>query len=507
MSLSLALALAFQVPVSLPLAGRDAPTARVSRVAKDLGSMQPFVEGNLLLTTNDRLFEYTPAGVQVQDITVPNTLGSNVDVSGVAVDSDGRAHVLITRAFGDDEIATLDPSLGTWTSHPVVAFLGNVSDGDLSIQGRTLYTKSRAISLDDFSTRPIAPPSFGGVGEIAVGLPGRLHALDSGSPRWRVRTIEASDFSLITTRELRDANGFRLDMRGLAIAPNGDLYAADWDGRIYWYDQDANLLLSQLTADFNLLCIDISRQGQVVTGSRSGTVSVLSSDLSMETSFTVSSGLVYVSFVPPKSQLVDFEPVAGSAALPNGRALDGGSLVSDFVAMTGQTTAGLGAAIFDSSPTGPNARSTDPDLLVDRGNVMVLQERPDQTVPGIYDHPDDDAFGGQLILDFGGVAVTPLSIDLIDICPSPFDDGVDVTLFDAYGRSRTFLVPSGWTEDISFQGGAGYRTLNLDSLDPQAGFMATATAAEDAGFSLDSVLRMEIEVRGSAAVDQLRFLP
>ena len=76
----------------------------------------------------------------------------------------------------------------------------------------------------------------------------------------------------------------------------------------------------------------------------------------------------------------------------------------------------LGAAIFDSSPVGPNSGSLDQDLLVDLGNILILQDDkfPTQTLPGTFDTPNDEEDGGTIIFDF----VNPLrllSIDLIDI--------------------------------------------------------------------------------------------
>ena len=52
----------------------------------------------------------------------------------------------------------------------------------------------------------------------------------------------------------------------------------------------------------------------------------------------------------------------------------------------------LGAAIFLSTPGGPNDGGPDPDLLVDLGNVLILQseDAPGQNaVPGVFDVPNE----------------------------------------------------------------------------------------------------------------------
>lgn len=163
-----------------------------------------------------------------------------------------------------------------------------------------------------------------------------------------------------------------------------------------------------------------------------------------------------------------------------------------------------GTAIFASNRTGPNAGSSDPDLLVDLGNVLLLQENSQQSVPGIFDDPDDALLGGTMVFDFPRPARL-LSVDLIDICPGPPAQDVTVTLFDQTLGTRTYSVPGGWTRDRSHDGPPGFRTLSLEVLSDQPGFMATATAAETEGFDEDGVVRMEVGLSSSGALDNVRF--
>jgi len=164
-----------------------------------------------------------------------------------------------------------------------------------------------------------------------------------------------------------------------------------------------------------------------------------------------------------------------------------------------------GLAIFDTDPTGPNAGSSDPDLLVGLGNALILQENPGQSVPGIFDLPDDAANGGVIVFDFAPLSfvekIEPVSIDLIDVDAG--SGGMKIFLTDALGRSRLFTVPTGWTEDIQVNGPPGYRTLDLTSLAPQPGFASIATASGSADFLPGEVVRMEIVQLGSGAIDNL----
>lgn len=266
----------------------------------------PFVPGNILATQSNHLREYTLSGVLVRDLEVPHPDTSRRDATDVVVDRWGRAHVLNIAPFANDYLSTYDPLLGTWSHHAVLASLGNISDGDLAILGDTAFTKHQAISLLDFSTVNISIPGYG-VGEISVGLDGQLYALDSGSPRHGVRILDPGTYAVIDTLELRDAGGSRLDARGIAVTAAGDIFAADWDGRIYAYDRTATLLESPSTGAGNLLDLDLAADGTMIVGSRFGTVVVTDTSLDSVFRFSAGSGETYVGFV--------FIPEPGTALL------------------------------------------------------------------------------------------------------------------------------------------------------------------------------------------------
>ena len=170
----------------------------------------------------------------------------------------------------------------------------------------------------------------------------------------------------------------------------------------------------------------------------------------------------------------------------------------------------LGPAIFDSTPLGPNDPSQDSDLLVGLGNLLILQNNQNaqvshQTVPGIFDHPNDDQDGGTSVLAFHA-PVQPLQLDLVDIDVGPTQSAI-VTLVDTAGRFRTYFVPAGWTEDLLSNGPPAYGTLDLTTLDPQAGFLASATASQSAGFDPRRVTRIEVHLGSSGALDNLCWDP
>jgi hypothetical protein len=166
-----------------------------------------------------------------------------------------------------------------------------------------------------------------------------------------------------------------------------------------------------------------------------------------------------------------------------------------------------GAAIFDSTPGGPNDPGPDLDLLVGLGNILILQNNlaATQTVPGIFDVPNDDTNGGMLFFAFPG-STHVHQIDLIDVDEEEAV-GVTVTLLDSGGKTRVFTCPPSWTEDRLNDGLPAFRTLDLDTLAPQPGFAAVATAVEDPGFDPDEVISMTIDLGGAQAMDNICFCP
>jgi hypothetical protein len=166
--------------------------------------------------------------------------------------------------------------------------------------------------------------------------------------------------------------------------------------------------------------------------------------------------------------------------------------------------ANAGAAIFNTNIAGPNNPSQDRDLLVNRGNALILQN---SQVPGMtgdfFNTPNDDQDGGNLIFNFIN-PVTPQSVVLIDI-DAGNNQASTVTLKDSSNRTRTYTVPSRWTEDILVDGGAGWRTLDLTVLTNQPGFMSTATASQQSGFDATQVIQIVVHLGSSGAVDDLSF--
>jgi hypothetical protein len=183
---------------------------------------------------------------------------------------------------------------------------------------------------------------------------------------------------------------------------------------------------------------------------------------------------------------------------------DGGSVFP--VTITGRLNiSGLNTAAILNSTTGP--ASQDPDLLVQCGNILILQTDANLTecppASGIYCSHNDDEDGGTLSFAFNG-RTSPQSIVLIDIDAT--DPVSTVVLMDGNGLTRTYTIPANWTGDLVADGPPGKGTLSLTTLANQPGFDSTATAVQDGGFNSDDVVQIEVNLGGSGAVDNIVFI-
>lgn len=208
------------------------------------------------------------------------------------------------------------------------------------------------------------------------------------------------------------------------------------------------------------------------------------------------------------ARIIDFEGLANGLEIGRGAHAEAVQPYANLFMLYGASNGAptQGAAIFNSDPFGPNAGSADQDLLVGLGNILIVQNDSyaTQTIPGFYDTPNDEADGGTISFDFLS-AVELLSLDLIDI---DRHGAADVILEDGSGYIRTYNVGSSWTHDIFADGPAGWDTLDLTSLVPQVGEGGgTATAWQDPLFDSSNVVRLTISLGGSAAIDNLVFIP
>jgi hypothetical protein len=211
----------------------------------------------------------------------------------------------------------------------------------------------------------------------------------------------------------------------------------------------------------------------------------------------------------PVCFVLDFESDDDGNPMAHGAMVDGefdclGAVYP--IAITGSANpSGNNTAAILNSTTGP--ASQDPDLLVGKGNILILQNDGNQTqcppLSGVYCTHNDDENGGSLSLAFCVPAI-PSSIVLVDI------DGTDaassVVLTDVNGKTRTYTVPGNWTGDkVTNFPELGWKLLDLTTLANQPGFASTATASEQAGYDPAAVVQIVVTLGGSGGIDDLSW--
>ena len=233
-----------------------------------LAPAQQFTPGNLLATSAGTLYELDRDLQTVRSWRVPTPPGARVDVVDVTLDALGRAHVLETGVGAPGAIATYDPVSDEWTLAIIPAFLGNISDGDITFRAPYLFTKSQRIELPGFDLTTIQLTGRS-VGEISAGLDGRLFALDSGSPRPGIRVVDPETLDVVDTFGVP----FVSDLRGIGSLPNGEIVVADWDGMLKRYTSRGETELASVASGaFNLLDVSVAVDGTVAAGGRFGDV-------------------------------------------------------------------------------------------------------------------------------------------------------------------------------------------------------------------------------------------
>ncbi|HEX6881996.1 MAG TPA: hypothetical protein VF530_01375 [Planctomycetota bacterium] len=208
--------------------------------------------------------------------------------------------------------------------------------------------------------------------------------------------------------------------------------------------------------------------------------------------------------------VLDFETDDDGAAMPHGAMVDleydcNGPVFPIAIAGSVNTSAQDTLAIFDSNvgPTG-----TDPDLLVGKGNILILQNDSNlsQCPPssGVYCSHNDDGEGGTITFMFC-VPARPSSIVLIDQDLTNVT-GSSVVLTDVNGKTRTYSVPTNWTGDmVEDFPEPGWKVLDFTTLADQPGFSGPATASEQPGFDPNAVVTLAVTFSGSGGIDDLSW--
>ena len=198
---------------------------------------------------------------------------------------------------------------------------------------------------------------------------------------------------------------------------------------------------------------------------------------------------------------IDFEQGLDRSTLRNGQSLTTTNPYGDLFRLT-SSGRNQGAALFDSTR---GVNTADRDLWVGLGNVLILQSNDNRQRSGdVFTRPNDSARGGRITFDFRPEAVQLNSVDVIDV---DRHGSMSITLYDTSWNRRRISVPQNFTGDIS-KGGIGWATIDLmsgvaqESLEQPGLFTRVFT---DHGFDASHVVKMQIALCGSGAIDNITY--
>jgi hypothetical protein len=277
--------------------------------------------GNLLVSTDESVYEYSPSGELVQSISVPYP-GDDLTDAGVRdITVDRNGNIRAYNGTFDPFLSTFDVSSETWShvTYSGWSTVNNISYGGIaSFQDKVFVTDMETFGDGGVDTaQGIVVFDETGVSsrfaediapiDLNLGLDGLLYALyPGGSPGGRsLNVYNPATLEKIREIDLVASLGWGVDRRSIAVNATGDLFVATWNGEIFHLNSEGVLLdtlelecVGLFSGSCSLYDVDISTNGIIALGSRFGDVLVTDESFSNVQSFLVGGSDTFVSIVP-----------------------------------------------------------------------------------------------------------------------------------------------------------------------------------------------------------------
>ncbi len=281
--------------------------------------------GNLLISTNNQIYEYTTQGSYVQNFSTqyPGGYPATEYARDVAADTNGNVYVYNGTFY--PYMSTYNSNTSSWSHMTYDGFstVNNGSYGGIDVYGTTVfasdmftYSGGEAQGVVVFNavtgeaqrfaenTSPI---------DLTIGLDGLLYTLSpGGSPGGRTINIyDPSSLAYINSIDLTNIFGWT-EHRSIAVDYNGDIFIADWDGEVH-HINESGVLIDTITPGcdwigFGIHCefidIDISQNGEIALGTRFGEIFLTDTNFSHISTFDVGGNNTFVEFVPEPSTIL-----------------------------------------------------------------------------------------------------------------------------------------------------------------------------------------------------------
>jgi Domain of unknown function (DUF4347)/Cadherin-like/Putative Ig domain/WD40-like Beta Propeller Repeat len=285
------------------------------------------VSGNIFVTANQTIQEYSPIGTLIRSIPIP----SNNETSGYArdliIDDQGRFHVY--NGTFSPILSTYTPATNTWSSRTLAEWstANNTSYGGIDYYQNFVFVTDMntgggaakgivRFNLTDGTSTRFASGVSEEFRDLTIGLDGNLYALGNYGPVYV--------YNPVTLAFIKSINLSFVDHRGIAVDENGDIFTADWNGNVNYFTPTGQLVRSTAAGGTSLNDINIVN-GQLWMGDRNGKVITTDTSFSSFSSWN-SSGTNGV-FVG-KARGLQLNPIDEDATAPIGAV---GTKIADLV--------------------------------------------------------------------------------------------------------------------------------------------------------------------------------
>lgn len=269
--------------------------------------------GNLLISSDNNIYEYTVDGNYVQNFSTEYPGGYTVTEYARDIAADANGNVYVYNGTINPYVSIYESASNTWRHLAYSGFstANNGSYGGIDKYGDIVFvsdmktfTGGEAMGIVAFDILNGQTVRFAEDIEpidLTVGLDGLLYALyPGGSPGGRtINVYDPLSYEYLRSIDLTVIFGWT-EHRSIAVDYNGDLFIADWDGEVHRISKDG-VLIDTIEPICDTFCsftdIDISVDGSIALGTRSGEVFVTDTKFSRISSFDGGASN-FVEFVP-----------------------------------------------------------------------------------------------------------------------------------------------------------------------------------------------------------------
>lgn len=267
-----------------------------------------FTTGNLLITGDNQIHEYTTSGQLVQSIPVQSPVASHTTRTKYLRDIAVKGNDLyIYNGTFDPYLSIYDSQSSSWNHHTYSGWstVNNGTYGGIDTIGKYVFVTDMRTFGDDGADEASGIVRFdisSGSAErfangiemidLTVGHDGYLYGLfPGGHPGGRFLDV-FDPFSLVHVNSISFADIFgHTGHRSIAVDAESNVFIADWDGDIHKIDSEGNILLSMNLcselggSNCSFYDIDIYLNGLIAIGEREGSVILTDNNFSFISTF------------------------------------------------------------------------------------------------------------------------------------------------------------------------------------------------------------------------------